>query len=54
MAQVVKNLPTNAGGTRDAALIAWSGLSPGRGHGNPVFLPGKFQGQRRLACCSPC
>ena len=31
----------------------WSGRSPGRGHGNPVVLPGKVHGQRSLAGCSP-
>ena len=35
MAQQVKNLPTNAGDTRDAGLIPGSGTS-GEGNGNPL------------------
>ena len=31
----------------------WSGRSPGRGHGNPVFLPGESHGQKSLAGYSP-
>ena len=43
---VVKNLPVNAG---DAGLIPGLGRSPGEGDGlMPVFLPGKFSGQRSL------
>ena len=34
---VVKNLPANAGDARDTGLIPWSGKSPGRGHGNPLW-----------------
>ena len=33
---VVKNLPANAGGIRDAGSIPQSGRSLGRGHGNPL------------------
>ena len=33
---VVKNLPANAGATRDAVLIPGSGSSPGGGHDNPL------------------
>ena len=44
VALVVKNLPANAG---DVGLIPGSGSSPA------VFLPGEFQGQRRLAGYSP-
>ena len=33
---VVKNLPPNAGDTRDTDLIPESGKSPGGGHGNPL------------------
>ena len=33
---VVKNLPTNAGDTRDAGSILGSGRSPGVGNGNPL------------------
>ena len=31
-----KNLPANAGDTRDSGLIPGSGRSPGGGHGNPL------------------
>ena len=33
---MVKNLPANAGDTRDAGLISGSGRSPGEGNGNPL------------------
>ena len=33
---VVKNLPANAGATRDTGLIPGLGRSPGEGHGNPL------------------
>ena len=33
---VVKNLPANAGDTRDVGLILGSGRSPGVGSGNPL------------------
>ena len=47
---VVKNPAASAGDLlRDASLILGSGKSPGGGNGNPVFLPGKFHGQRSLA-----
>ena len=36
MALVVKNSPTNTGGTRDVGLIPGSGRSPGAGNGNPL------------------
>ena len=47
---VVKNLPADAGDTRDAGSILGSGRSPGVGNGNPLqlFLPGKSHGQRSL------
>ena len=32
---VVKNLPTNAGDTRDTGLIHWSVIPPGVGNGTP-------------------
>ena len=35
-AQVVKNLPANAGGAGDAGSIPESGRSPGGGNGNPL------------------
>ena len=46
------NPPTNAG---DLGLIARSGRSPRGGNGKPtpVFLPGKFHGQRSLVGYSP-
>ena len=45
----------NAGDTGDAGLIPGSERSPGGGNGKPtpVFLPGKFHGQRNPAGCSP-
>ena len=44
---VVKNSPANAG---DMGLISGSRISPGGGNGKPapVFLPGKFHGERSL------
>ena len=33
---VVKNLPDNAGDTRDVGLIPGLGRCPGGGHGNPL------------------
>ena len=36
MTQWVKNLPANAGDTRDVGSVPGSGRSPGGGHGNPV------------------
>ena len=47
MAQTVKNPPANAG---DTGSIPGSGRSPGEGERQPtpVFLPGKFHGQRSL------
>ena len=33
---VVKNLPAEAGGTRDTDLIPGLGRSPGEGNGNPL------------------
>ena len=47
---VVKNPPANTGGAGDISLIPGSGRSPGLGkwHLIPVFLPGKFHGQRSL------
>ena len=34
---MVKNLSAHAEDLRDAGLIHWSGRSPGRGHGNPLW-----------------
>ena len=36
VAQLVKNLPAEAGVTRDAGWIPGSGRSPGGGNGNPL------------------
>ena len=36
MAQIVKNLPANAGNMRDVSLTPGLGRSPGGGHGNPL------------------
>ena len=36
MALVVKNLPANAGDTRDMVSIPRSGRSPGGGNGDPL------------------
>ena len=37
----------------DLSSIPGSGTSPGEGHDTPVFLPGKFHGQRSLVGYSP-
>ena len=49
---VVKNLPAKAG---DTGSISGLGRSPGEGNGkpSPVFLPGKFHGERSLVGYSP-
>ena len=52
---VVKNPPPNAGDAKDTGSIPGSGRSPGlekKWQPTPVFLPGIFHGQRRLAGCS--
>ena len=36
VAQMVKNLPANAGAAGDSGLIPGLGRSPGGGHGNPL------------------
>ena len=36
VAQLVKNLPANAGDARDAVWCLWSGRSPGEGNGYPL------------------
>ena len=36
VAQVVKNLPANAGNIRDVGSVPGFGRSPGEGHGNPL------------------
>ena len=45
---VAKNPPATAGDTRDAGSIPGSRRSPGEGNGTPLFLSGKFHGQRSL------
>ena len=58
VAQLVKNLPANAGDTRDTSSIPGLGRYLGEGNGNPFcvfffFLPGKSHGQRSLVGYSP-
>ena len=53
---MVKNLPTNAGDTRDPSLILGLGRSPREGNSNPLqyfCMPGIFHGQRSLVDYSP-
>ena len=53
---VVKNLPANAGDKRDISSIPGSGRSTGQRRKwqlTPVFLPGKFCGQKSLEGYSP-
>ena len=51
---MVKNPPASAEDIRDVGSVPGSGRSPGGGRGNPpVFLPGKFHGQRSLVGYSP-
>ena len=47
---VVKNLPADAGDTRDPGSIPGSGRSPRAGNGTPLqySLPGKLHGERSL------
>ena len=51
-AQWLKNLPANAEDARDSS---WDGKIPWRRkwQPTPIFLPGKFHGQRSLVGCSP-
>ena len=46
----IKNLPANAGDSREVGLIPELVRFPGRKkrQPTPVFLPGKFHGQRSL------
>ena len=48
VALVIKNLPVNAGGMRDAGSFPGSERSPGGGNDNPLLLPGESYGQRSL------
>ena len=57
---VLKNAPAHAGDISNACLITGLGRSPGwedawrrARQPTPVFLPGKFNGQRSLAGYSP-
>ena len=52
---MVKNLPANAGDAGDTGLIPWVRkiLWSRKWRSNPIFMPGKFHGQRSLAGCSP-
>ena len=56
VALVVKNLPANAGGIKDAGLIPGSGRFPCRREWQPtpVFLPGESHELRSLADYSLC
>ena len=55
MARLVKNPPAHTEDARDVGSSPGSRRSPGEGNGNPapVFLPGKFHGQRSLEGRSP-
>ena len=48
---MIQDLPTNAGDSRDAAAVPVSGKIPWskKWQPPPVFLPGKFHGQKNLA-----
>ena len=50
MVLVIKNSPANAGDVREADLIPGSGRFPWsrKWQATPVFLPGKFHGERNL------
>ena len=48
---MVKNLPANAGGTKDTGLTPESGRSPGVGNGSPLQYSSR--GQRSLVGYSP-
>ena len=52
---VVKNLPANTRDARDAGSIPGPGrfLWSRKRQPTPIFLPGKFQGQRSLVGYSP-
>ena len=52
---VVKNLPANAGASRDSGLIPGSGKSPGEGRGNLLQSSclENPHGQRSLVGCNP-
>ena len=55
---MIKNPPVNGRDAKELieeGLIPWSGRSPNVGSGNPLqySVPGKFHGQRSVACYSP-
>ena len=52
---MVKNLHANAGEAREHGFNPWVCKIPWRRkqQSTPVFLPGKFHGQRNLVGCSP-
>ena len=53
---VVKNPPANSGDPREMTVRSWVGKTPWRRKWQhiPVFLPGKFHGQKSLeGCVSP-
>ena len=50
---VGKNPSANPGDIRDMGSIPACRRCPGRGHGNPVFLPGESHGQRSLNSYRP-
>ena len=52
---MVQDLPTNVGDSRDAAAVPVSGKIPWskKWQPPPVFLPGKFHGQRTLVGYCP-
>ena len=52
---MVNNSLANAEAIRDAGSVPGLGKPPGGGHGKPtpVFLPGKFHGQRSLVGYTP-
>ena len=53
MAQRVKNLPANAGDTRDVGLIPVSGRSLGEGNSNPLQYSWGSVGKESLQCRRP-
>ena len=53
VAPVVKNLPADAGDTRDVGSDFWVGKIPWRRQPTPVFLPGESHGQKSLVGYSP-
>ena len=53
VAPVVKNPPATTGDTKEVGWIPGLGRFPEGRNATPVFLPGKFQGQRSLLGYSP-